>query len=444
MQDEQLMHYIHPEHAVGDVHPFYHDGSLYLYYLKPGGKYEAALLRSTDLLNWEAVEISHEPDGLSPPLRPYFVLGIFYDPASKLFRSYFGSDGNIMRGSTSEDLLTWRAAGEAYNIPAQPDYTVQRDPFVFWNEEEQQYWVVMTCRKGGSNNGPHGGIAYAASPDLTNWTPCGDLYFHGNMGDPECPEMFQLGDKWYLLFSAYDHKVGRPNYLMSDHSTGPWDTDQAACLDGSDLAAAQTVSYGTGRLLFGWIPLQDTETLGHQYWGGHLAFPREIYREADGTLGSRLEASIGRRIRGDLLLSLSSNVLNPASPRLELAGLFDRIDMDLEVQMNDSNGYLTILLQHAQAALPPVSITLDQAEHRLLIATEETIHSDLPIHRRGPCTRMRIVVEADIVEVFMDDRYSLAARTSARLKQFTVSISSRAGNASLQNIQVYQLQAKGG
>ncbi|WP_167859245.1 hypothetical protein [Paenibacillus cymbidii] len=442
-----LLHYIHPQHAVGDVHPFYWQGTVYLYYLKPGGRYEAALLRSDDLLHWEEAAISHEPDSLMPPQKPYFVLGVFYDAASGLFRSYFGSEGNVMRGSVSDDLLVWRAAGEACNIPAQAAYTVQRDPFVFWNEAESCYWAIMTSRKGGGNSGPHGGISYASSADLRHWTPRGDLFFPGGMGDPECPELFRMGDSWYLLYSAYDHRVGRPSYRVSAQPTGPWTACEPDCLDGSDLAAAQTVAAGGDRrLLFGWIPLHDTETIGHQYWGGHLALPREIYRLADGSLASRLEPGVSKRIRGERLGGWPSVVVEPAEEGWNVPGVYERIDMELDVLPTGACTQAVIRLLRPGAAMP-TDVVWDVAGRRLVIATADVVHSDVPLRASAgrddaAGMRLRLVIEADIVELFADDTTSLAARIPLQLNGFALRLASAGGAVAYAGVEVYRLKVR--
>ncbi|MEZ6106158.1 MAG: hypothetical protein R3B96_08620 [Pirellulaceae bacterium] len=54
---EFACHFRPADHALGDVHPFFHEGVCYLFYLKPGD-YESALVTSRDLLHWTAVELS--------------------------------------------------------------------------------------------------------------------------------------------------------------------------------------------------------------------------------------------------------------------------------------------------------------------------------------------------------------------------------------------------
>ena len=47
---ELRLHFKPDDHALGDVHPFFHKGECFLFYLKPG-KYDAMLVRSRDSLH---------------------------------------------------------------------------------------------------------------------------------------------------------------------------------------------------------------------------------------------------------------------------------------------------------------------------------------------------------------------------------------------------------
>jgi beta-fructofuranosidase len=181
-------------------------------------------------------------------------------------------------------------------------YSSQRDPYVFWSEVEQQYGYVMTCRVKEYDDATSGAVGYATSIDLQHWERRGDLFFTGKMREPECPQVFCIGSKWYLLASIHTGtEVGKPSYWMSNHPAGPWSVGLPDSLDGSNLAAANVSFDGRRWLLLGWIPLTTTSAHGHYTWGGYLAFPREIIQFADGRLGTQLDPGISTAIRGELL-----------------------------------------------------------------------------------------------------------------------------------------------
>ncbi|OXS57571.1 hypothetical protein B1A99_16045 [Cohnella sp. CIP 111063] len=421
------LHFRHSEHEIGDVHPYFaKDGALNMYYLRPGGGYEAALLTSRDMLRYEEASLTLKRDASVPPIKPWFVLGVFYDEQAGVYRSYSGTDGNVMRSAYSTDLQTWQAAGPEYDIPPQPGYSVQRDPYVFRNEDDGQYWAVMTCRKGGEQNGPEGSVCYAVSPDLKSWTGKGDLYAPGNIGDPEVPQMFKHEGKWYLIFSVYDHRVGPTTCLVADSPHGPWLEADMQLLDGEDLAAAQIAFPAGGRpLLFGWIPLRDVETIGYQHWGGDIALPRELVRRPNGLFDVRLPASVGQAIRGGRWpLPAAPDAVHSADGDREavIPGRYDRFDLTFEwlPSATDAVGGVRIVSDGSER---PVTVELDPAAGKLRIRSGEIVHSELQVELDSTeVVRARLIVEDDIVELFVNERYALAARLMEPVRQASLSL----------------------
>ena len=430
------VHYLPRGYALGDVHPYYEQGVYYLFYLKPGA-YDSALIRSTNLLDWTEVELRHGPPPPGDWHRPYYVLGVFRDRHAGGYRSYYGCR-NRMVGSVSTDLLTWASAPLSECIPEQPDrYDRQRDPYVFWNEGDRRYWCVMTCRVKGAPEAKAGAVGYATSADLKTWQPHGDLFYPGDIGEPECPQLFRLGARWYLLASVYDRAVGKASYWVADAPTGPWTVSRPASLDGKDLCAAQVVSDGQRHLLFGWIPLTASRP-GQQHWGGHLALPREVYQTADGALATRLEPAAGAAIRGDPLFRTNALAVAAADGQAVamLPGCTGRLDIALELRAGRGCTRSGVLLGRCEVAV-------DFDGQRLVVrgAAGETV-SELPVAASAEtAARLRVVADGDIVEAFLDDRYSLAARLPLDVSAGAAAVYACSGSACFTNISVHRLKA---
>jgi len=456
------IHYKHPDHVFGDPHPFYHDRTWYLYYL--GNGFTSRLVKSSNLLSWEEIPLTHTPRRAGDPdLAPYYAVFLFWDGAAKVFRTYHGWAQNIMHSQVSTNLWHWDFAPSSYDIPPQPRYSRQRDPFVFWNEDEQAYWCLMTCSVKGKSVGEAGAVAFASSKDLQTWESRGDLYFPGTIGEPEVPQMFKIGNKWYLLASILPTPIkrfGEPSYWVSDSPTGPWSAMVPGSLDGSNLNAGSIGFDGKRRLLFGWIPLTTIEAHGQLTWGGHLALPREVYQLPDGALGTRLEPEVGRRIRGEKLFPDGSKELRPETGSWRIAGeavfegpedygqatlpgTYARIDMDLTLVSGASNTLAGVMLTDTHLAWP-IEIALDRAACRLVVMArwhrlDRKVYSELPIASCEGIHRMRVIIEADIVEVFLDDRYSLAARIPNELRSASVHLFAEGASMTFRDVSVYSL-----
>ena len=116
------------------------------------------------------------------------------------------------------------------------------------------------------------------------WAP--DLYY-----THECPDLFRIGDWWYLVYSTFtDRHV--THYRMSRDLAGPWLAPADDAFDGRAYYAAKTASDGNRRLLFGWLPTRTGEKDdGAWNWGGNLVV-HELAQETDGTLTVQPVASL--------------------------------------------------------------------------------------------------------------------------------------------------------
>lgn len=386
--EAQDLHFKPKSHLLGDVHLAFHEGECFLYYLKPG-KYDAMLVRSRDWLHWTETPITHDVVKADDWMSPYYVLGVFHDPTAKLFRSFYGHAQGRMVSSVSRDLLHWSCAPKEFHIPADDYYERRRDPFVFWIPEMKQYGCVMTTWMKGRPKETGGAVSLATSVDLQQWQDHGPILDPGIFGEPECPQMFHLGGRWHLLVSIYDRAVGRPTYWTSASPLGPWKNEPEGHLDGKDLCAAQVALDGGTPVLFGWIP-HDPARPGKQTWGGHLALPREVHLLSDGKLGTRLPAKLSQTFEH---LPWQHEII-PAKSWIA----------DLKITLPEATSEVRISL----APLGEVVVTRDQLS---VLDFSGGSWSSLPIALPMPShITARVFIDGNMVEVFLDDRYTLAAR----------------------------------
>lgn len=390
------LHFKPEDHALGDVHPFFHDGECFLYYLKPG-KFDAMLVRSRDSLHWTPQPITHATVTAEDWMSPYFVLSVFRDEAAGVFRSYHGHAKGRMVSQTSRDLLHWECAAKEFHVPEADYYERRRDPFVFWIPKQKRYGCVMTTWIKGRPKPRGGGISLATSPDLKQWTDHCIVLDLVNQDEPECPQMFHIGSRWYLLTSIYHHRsVGGPVYYTANEPEGPWTF--GGKLDGKDLCAAQVAHDESGRLLlYGWIPLMPA-TAEKQHWGGHLALAREVHALPDGSLATRLAPKIAKVI--DKLVWVQTN---------------SAAEMPLNDGQRFGARFKLLLPPDCQGSFelrfPPLGKVTYSTNH-LAIQDAKGVswsESELVPPPKGYWD-FSVLVEDDRVEVFAADRHSLCAR----------------------------------
>lgn len=410
---EPAFHFKPDDHALGDVHPYIHEGECFLYYLKPG-KFDSMLVRSHDWLRWTPQAITHAPVKAEDWMSPYFVLGVFRDAKAGVYRSFYGHAKGRMASSESADLLSWSCASPEFHIPSGDYYERRRDPFVFWIPELNQYGCVMTAWMKGKSKEQGGAISLATSTDLKQWQDHGAIIHPGTIGEPECPQMFALGGRWCLLASIYDRAVGRPVYWSSSSALGPWQSEPAGELDGKDLCAAQVAFDGTVPVLFGWIPLHPARP-GKQAWGGHLALPREVVMMSDGKLGTRLASRPAKSFAG--LPWTNPAEVRVADERTSLAGTWQHLAAELKFGWpTTGSGELRVRCE------PLGEVVLSSSSLRLLDSKGESWSERSLRIESGAQVLVQMFVDDDIVEVFVNGHDSLAARLPKAEGEITMSM----------------------
>jgi len=196
--------------------------------------------------------------------------------------------------ATSTDLLSWRKDAAYVTLTAPADrYDTHdwRDPHVYFDQEEGNYSMLVA---GQTRRGPvhrRGVIARYTSGDLVTWDPCEDLWAPHECPMHECPDLFRIGEWWYLVYSTFsDRQVTR--YRMARTSSGPWLAPAEDALDDAGLYAGKSISGGRNRFLVGWCPTTTTGADdGEWQWGGSIV-THELTQRSDGTLGVRVPEQV--------------------------------------------------------------------------------------------------------------------------------------------------------
>ena len=299
-----------PEDGVAaDFVPFFWRGAYHLFYLKDyrdearhGQGTPWFHLVSQDLLQFDDWgEALERGDAGSQDV--WVFTGSVVERQGTFYIYYTGHNQNlrgtgqpvqaVMRAS-SPDLRTWtKDPSFRFYAPTDRGYEADdwRDPFVFWNEEASEYWMLLAARKKIGPSRHRGCIALASSPDLESWEVrepfwAPDLYY-----THECPDLFRLGEWWYLVYSTFSER-SVTHYRMSRSLKGPWAAPANDTFDGRAFYAAKTAGDAQDRYIFGWLPTRvGQKDDGAWQWGGNLVV-HELHQRPDGTLGVRPPQSV--------------------------------------------------------------------------------------------------------------------------------------------------------
>ena len=230
-----------PENAyVGDTMPFVtDDGTLELYYLYDtdhnGQGYHPIWKYSTkNLYDYQDHGMVLNFGLMKDPDPAIGTGSVMQDREGKYHLFYTGHNdgGNGGQGkecvmhAVSDDRENWTKIPEdTFFSPDGYSKDDFRDPEVFWVDEEQCYWMLIAAR----GNAEGGVVARYTSDDLKNWEFKGPIYAPYDQYMLECPDLFQMGDKWYLTYS-WDCVT---YYAVGDSMNGPFTPPADNVLDGN-------------------------------------------------------------------------------------------------------------------------------------------------------------------------------------------------------------------
>ncbi len=293
--------------STGDAIPFFHEGKYHIFSLtSPKGTtvYPARLRTSydhhvsTDLVNWQQLPTAITPsdDETAPDASGIWTGHVMYGEGQwHAFYTGYSLKARYQQTichATSPDGVVWtKDPANPILTPKTDEYEEQdwRDPYVFFNEDDGQWWMIFLARL---NKGPHmrrGCVVLYRSPDLAKWEYYGPLYTPYHTSGPECPEMYKMGDYWYLTYSRFSEWVNTV-YRVSTSPFGPWRTPAFDGIGGRRFYAAKSLVNDEGRrFYFGWAhDRADKSDNGDWYWGGEFCIPHEVVQAENGELAVKM------------------------------------------------------------------------------------------------------------------------------------------------------------
>ena len=289
--------YFRPEKAVlGDVIPYYDNGVFKPFYLR---NYRAnrdeqhqdswVMLSTTDHIHYTEHD-TKIVGGTGSVIKVDGLYHMFYCTFQKL------PEKNYMNHAVSTDLDVWTEIPEdrfaSDDVIYEPIHW--RDPFVFWSEEENCWWMIFAAQKKGKTT-RRSCVGLCKSKDLHHWEYCEPFYAPMNAQCAfECPDFFRMGDWYYLVFSSYADRY-QTMYRKSRSPYGPWQTPEVDTFDTRAFYAAKTGSDGVHRYVYGWNPTREVNE--HNFdppgypgkdcntwdWGGSLVV-HELWQDENGDL----------------------------------------------------------------------------------------------------------------------------------------------------------------
>ena len=455
---------------VGDVMPFVtDDGTLELYYLYDtdhnGQGYHPIWKYSTeDLCGYEDHGMVLNYGQMSDPDPALGTGSVLKDPDGLYHLFYTGhtSLGNSGKGTecvmhaTSTDRENWVKDKEIlFNAPDGYSSVDFRDPEVFWVERDQCYWLLIAAHEETLG----GVVLKYTSTDLKKWELVGPIFAPLKQFMCECPDLFCIGDTWYLTYS-WDCVT---YYAMSDSMDGPFVAPRDNILDGKGLTdgngfifyAAKTAEIDGKTYLCGWLGRMGMSSDSGMYrWAGSVMNHQLVQRE-DKTLGVKAPDTFADYFTMDKIVPAvpltdgvaidGSNIsLTPAEDSYAQVDMGTRpATMTLECDVRfDGEGVVGFTFGGSDRDETWTALCLDGRQN--LVHYEGYEIEDLRIYEPSAVTKfdfsrsdthhVKLVCENEIVVLYIDDYKALSSRITHSIDGAHIGVFAEGCSASFENI----------
>ena len=309
-----------PENAwVGDLIPYYDNGTYYAFYLHDPRIYQDEFAEET---TWHLVTTNNFADveyqgeaiakgGTDRPNRNAYTGSIIKDQGGLYHAFYTAYNADIKINGKSVQSVMKAVGSDLLHLKTVEDFLYVadgvryeefdwRDPYVFWNESEQCYYMLLAAREKGGGELRGGCISLSKSDDLVNWSYAEPFYAPRMYITMECPEVFRMGDYWYLVFSTFSDRF-TTHYRYAEDLSGPWMIPADDGFDTRANYAIKTASDGERRYAFGWIASKrGNSDFGPWEWGGTMVFHEIVQQPETGFLTVKPTAGMKNYYRQDI------------------------------------------------------------------------------------------------------------------------------------------------
>jgi sucrose-6-phosphate hydrolase SacC (GH32 family) len=396
-----------------DPIPFFWKGEYHVFYLQGDvGPVPWQHIVSKDLIRWKELPTALVSDGApDSPDGGHMFTGCVMEHAGTFHIFYTGHNPanpralEVLRHATSRDLIHWTKDPDFEIGPDGIHYAAKRwrnwrDPYVFWNEAERRWWMVVIAtdpeHAGGENDFGKAVQGLLLSDDLRTWTQRPHL--PGGLGE-ECPDLFRIGDTWYL--------IGGGRYVSGPAPGGPFTAPPHNVIDFPGVYAGKRMFDGKRHIWVGWAwdgpGHSDEAVAGHGVlsWGGFMCMPRELYPGGQGELFCRPASEIVAMHATEI------SKPDPATPNvlpLPSDGMIECV-ADIEPGADLS---LTIREQPDGRAY---KLIVRPAKGRITFATPASEwHRDYCRIDASKPISLRVFTDGTIIECFVNDAYAITRR----------------------------------
>ena len=440
-------HYQSPAQAYGGQTIFYHDGYYHQFYIYDAYYNQKNAFahkfwkhaRSKDLVHWEDLPVA---------IWPSEEFGEHYCASGQLLINDQGDPMIIYSSRGSErgmeqiaalgdrDMMTWRkhsANPVLMNLPENP-MNYGTDPMIF--KHEGKWYMILGAQAPGEGR-TNGGISMHASDDLIDWEFVG-LPYTSNTASWEEPDLFQLGDKWVLIYEP----LGPSQYYTGtfDWETHTFKPEVEGFLDysGSEKYDREnhTMKHFTGHYVV-CTSLEDHKGrrihMGHNPMPSGLSLPKVLTLRPDGKLAQHPLEEL-KQLRGEHH-GVTGIELVDTTHVIDSTGS-DLLEIMVEFEPGSASEF-GIKVRRSEDGQRFVPIRCDGTH---LIVAGERLSAEL---MKGEKTlRLHIFLDQNCMELFANDWVVYTENmTGIGGNDLGLELFTKGGNTTIRSLDIWQLRS---
>lgn len=414
---------------------FYYNGKWHLQYQRnpfgiDWGNMHWGHAVSDDLLHWQELDNSILPDSLGPIFAGMSViddqnlLGLQQDAEHTIVSFYTAAGGfsNMSKGKKHTQCIAYSTDGGynwkkyANNPVLEEVCTENRDPHVFWDNEHQQ-WIMVLFLLGNS-------YGFFQSQDLVNWQLISTYTLPGEF---ECPDFYKIpvtgSSEYKWVFSGVHgyYQVGQWNGRNFIPETNVKDLDFGAMTfvprtfgNVPDCRIIQI--WNTGEQ-FGYIPFRN-----------QMTFPRELEL----------------RKKGDdyILYSLPVREINQLhSTEYQFGNLpvshsvpSSACHLKVQFAVADATGKISLSMNN-------MLFQYDIGKQNLIIANNGSVVHDLSIAPENGLLTLELLSDIGFMELFLNSGEIVGTLFQpVNLGSISININASDGNVLLNDCRIYEMK----
>ncbi len=460
-----MLYYRAQDGITADIIPYYENGLFYLYYLHDyrdaenrGEGTPWRLIRTKDFVEYEEMgEVL--PRGTEDEQDLYVFTGSVFKEAEGKYHIFYTGHNPHLRAqghpeqavmhAKSSDLIHWEKQKEDTFYAPLDSYEPHdwRDPFVYRDEKNGCYRMLLAARQKDGDRVKRGCTAMCTSQDLKEWKVEEPLWSPGAFYAHECPDHFTMGENEYLVYSEFSDRFAT-RYRVSEPGADNWTSTVDDAFDGRAFYAAKTAWDGEKRYVFGWVPTKvDNSDNTDWQWGGSLMV-HQVFCRPDRSLGCRMPDSIRKHFKKQFFfreaVECGSSQGYAAQSLLTVEA--DSYLLTADVVISQNNVDAGILLRHDQEEDFAYSYRISPGCGRLSVgmlpnfpwgqANFTNMERALYL-KPGQRYHLELAVEGDVCVMYLDG-VALTARMHVK-KENRIGIFSENGQVRMENVGVFTI-----